>query len=631
MMERHHRAAPQTASGLTGRRRFRRRTALKLLAIGSGVVALPALAACVQQPSADAPAGKPPAQPTTAPAAPATAPSATAAPAAQPTAAPASKPAATAAPAAKPAAQQVLRLSHNLPPPHFNVLKATGPVQYWLFNTVMSTLTQVDPEKGEFIPELAESWEVGPDGRSYTFKLRNNAKWHDGTPVTAKDVAFTYRMALSGATGSNKTGRLSMIKGAADFTAGKSDQVGIAVVDDHTIRFDMEFPNVLFLNETASGTAGLTILPAHVLGDVAPDALASHKYFTDDLVGSGPFKFVRYVPDQLYEVEANPDYYFGKPKLERIVFNIIKSPDTTEVAMERGEIDMPIFDGGTATTAMYKKFVADPRFTLVGTQGSTLISYAFNFRHEYLKDPRIHQAFLHALDRPKLVERFNAGNGTIYNSFMTHPWYQQPEWANLYPYDPEKAKALLKEAGWDSNREVSVNIITLANDEIRAMVAVEQQMLAEVGFKISFREMEVPVWVEKFYDSHDFEMVRVTFGVFPDPDGFLSFHLKTGSKNAMGYANPELDRKIALGQQTIDRAERVRIYREINEEMLRTLPLAPLYLQNAWWIMRKRWHVPQLAKLPAATGLSDVPVAKALLSHSDVWKYHVEEWEIREA
>jgi ABC-type transport system substrate-binding protein len=99
----------------------------------------------------------------------------------------------------------------------------------------------------------------------------------------------------------------------------------------------------------------------------------------------------------------------------------------------------------------------------------------------------------------------------------------------------------------------------------------------------------------------------------------------------MGYANPELDRKIALGQQTIDRAERVRIYQEINEEMLRTLPLAPLYLQNAWWIMRKKWHVPQLATLPVATGLSDVPVAKALLSHSDVWKYHVEEWEIREA
>jgi peptide/nickel transport system substrate-binding protein len=497
---------------------------------------------------------------------------------------------------------------------------------------MFSTLTQPNPAKGTYEPDLAESWEVAPDGSSYTFRLNRNAKWHDGTPVTAKDVAFSYTMAANPKTESKLTGRMSLIKGAADYTAGKADRVeGIKVLDEHTIRFEMEFPNILFMNETAATTAGLAILPAHILGDTPPDQLDKHKYFTEQLIGSGPFKFVKYVPDQFYEVEANPDYYFGRPKLERIVTHIIKSPDTTEVALDRGEIDLPVFDGGTATTAMYRKYVANRAFRLVGTQGSTLISYAFNHRKEYLRDPRIRQAFLHALDRKKLVERFNAGNGTIFNSFMTHSWYQKPEWAGLYPYDPEKARALLKEAGWDSNREVSVNIITLANEEIRAMVASEQQMLADVGFKIGFREMEVPVWVEKFYQTYDYEMVRVTFGVFPDPDGFLSFHLKTGSQNALGYANPELDEKIERGRRSVNRAERAKIYQEINEEMLRTLPLAPLYLQNAWWIMRTTFHVPQLAALPRATSLNDVPVAKTLLTNADVFKYHLEQWEMRSA
>jgi peptide/nickel transport system substrate-binding protein len=431
-------------------------------------------------------------------------------------------------------------------------------------------------------------------------------------------------MYLNSATGTKRSGGLSLIKGAAAYSDGKANDVaGITVIDDQTIRFDQEFPNGLFLQQST-----LAILPEHVLASVAPGELAKQKFFSESPMGSGPYKFVKYVTDQFIEVEANPDYYFGKPKIDRIVFNIIKSPDTTEVAMDRGEIDMPLFDGGTATTAMYKKFAADPRFKLVGTQGSTVIGYGFNSRKEYLKNPLVRQAFLHALDRKKLVERFNAGNGTIVNSFMVHPWYQKPEWASLYPFDPARARTLLKEANWDSGREVPVNIITLANEEIRAMVATEQQMLADVGFKITFREVELPVWVEKFYDTYDYELVRVTFGAFPDPDGFLNFHLKTGSKSAFGYANPELDKKIVQGQQSVDQAERAKIYQGINEEMLKTLPVAPLYLENAWWMMSRKWRVGQLDALPVSADLTKVPVAKQLLGNADVWKFHVEQWSL---
>src|SRR5262249_13712867 len=116
---------------------------------------------------------------------------------------------------------------------------------------------------------------------------------------------------------------------------------------------------------------------------------------------------------------------------------------------------------------------------------------------------------------------------------------------------------------------------------------------------------------------------------FPDPDGFLNFHLKTGSKNAFGYANPELDKKIELGRRSFDQKDRVKIYQDINEEMLKALPLGPIYLENAWWMMSRRWYVPELASLPAATGLGDVPVAKTFLGHSDVWKLHIEQWEMR--
>jgi peptide/nickel transport system substrate-binding protein len=486
----------------------------------------------------------------------------------------------------------------------------------------MSSLVTPNPATQTIEGDLAESWDVAEDGSSYTFHLRDGVTWHDGEPFTANDVAYTFTMAVHPESGTSLAGRLALIKGAAAFTAGEAEELaGITVVDDRTITFEMEFPNGLFVNECV-----LPILPAHILEGVAPAEIAIQPQVTNSPIGTGPFKLVEYAADQYVEVEANPDYYMEPPGINRIVFNIITSPDTLQIAMGREEVDLPSFDGGTATAALFEEFIADDRFRIDATAGSAVVGYGWNFRHDYLTDPRIHQAFLHAVDRQALIDAFNSGNGTIYNSFMTHAWYQKPEWADLYPFDPEKAKALLAEAGWDSSRTVDVNVITLANDDIRAMVAAEQQMLADVGFNIQFQEMEVATWVERFYQTHEFELVRVTFGVFPDPDGFLNFHMKSTSQNAFGYASPELDARIDEGRKLINQEDRVPIYQALNEEMLETLPVCPLYMQNTWWVRNKKWGVPLLDALPLATDLASIPIHPIMLGGDDVWRYNPEEW-----
>ncbi len=515
-----------------------------------------------------------------------------------------------------------LAIAWNAPPPDFNPLTAVSRSQLWFFNSVMSSLVKPSPADQSFTPDLAESWEISEDGSAYTFKLRENAAWHDGTPVTANDVAFTFTLALDPDTLSKLSGKLSLIKGAAAYTAKEATEVpGIVVVDDYTITFEQEFPNGLFIYE-----AILPILPQHILGEIAPADLATNEFFNQAPVGSGPFKFVEYRPDQFIEVEANPDYHLGAPAVNRIVYNIISSPDTIQVALGRDEIDMPVFDGGTATMALYESSITDERFRIDATAGSSVTGYGWNFRDEALADPRVHQALMYAINRPALVSAFNASNGTIYNSFMTHAWYQKPEWADLYQFDPDKAKALLEEAGWDSGRTVNVNVITLANEDIRAMVAAEQQMLADVGFNIQFQEMEAAVWVERFYTTHDFELVRVTFGVFPDPDGFLNFHLSTGSQNAFGYANPELDAKIEEARRVVDQEARIPLYQALNEEMLQSLPVCPLFMENVWWVRNKKWSVPLLDDLPEATSLETIPVLPMISTTQDVWGYHMEAW-----
>ena len=526
----------------------------------------------------------------------------------------------------EPPGDKVLRISTGSAPPNFNPLIAVSRTQGWVFNHIFSSLTMADPIGLQMTPDLAERWESASDGSSMTFHLRGNALWHDGTPLTSEDVAWTYHMYLSGETGSKRTGVLALIAGGEEYTKGEADSVtGIVAVDDQTIRFEQAFPNILFLAQTT-----YPILPKHLLGDTLPIDLAQNKFFFDEPLGSGPFKFVSYIPDQRIELVANDDYYFGRPKIDREIISVIKSPDAVQIALQRGEIHLPIFDGGeNASTEQFQAFIQDPRFTVSASKGTTLISYAFNSRREDLVNDKMRQAFLHALDRQRLVDTFAQGNGSIFNSFLVHGWYQLPDWSDKYPYDPDKARQLIAESGWDTNREIGCTIIAVSSEEARAMLAAEQQMLAEVGIKIKFHEVELALWVETFYETYEWDTIRVTFGVFPDPDGFLSFHMRSGSRNAMGYANPTLDEKIDRGKRSIDQAERASIYQEINEEMITTLPLAPVHLLNQWWILDKKFSIPFFDALPEATSFATVPIGPAFLGHSDWQKFHIEQWDLK--
>jgi peptide/nickel transport system substrate-binding protein len=543
----------------------------------------------------------------------------------------AATPALAAGPArlAQPAgATNQLNIAWNAAPPNLNPLNAVSQAQWTTFASTYSTLCMSDPQNQAYAPDLAESWDIAPDGSTYTFHLRHNAKWHDGVPLTAADVEYTYTMALNPDTTSNLAGQFGAIKGATDYLTGKTDHVtGITVLDDYTIRFDMETPNGIFMIQTVSGPTPFAILPKHLLSSVKPADLAKSPQLTTAPVGSGPFKVVRYVTDQFIEMEANPDYHFGKPKIDKLVFNIVQSPDATAVAMDRGEIDMPLFDTGAAPADMYRKFISDSRFKIVGVGDGPVIGYGFNFRKDGIKDPRLHQAWLYALDRQTLNSTFNLGAGKIVNSWMIHQWYQKPEWADMYQFNPDQARSILQDMGWDSNRVVNVNVITLADDNTRSWIAAEQQMLGDVGIRININEMDVATWVNQFYNEpHDFEAVRVTFGAFADPDGFLTFHMQTGSKNAFGYANPTFDQQIKAGEQQIDQAQRVPIYQGIAQQMLTDLPVAPVVWQNSWLIQNRRFHIPQFDTLTPATSLSDVPLATRFLTGSDYFKFRMDQW-----
>ena len=250
-------------------------------------------------------------------------------------------------------------------------------------------------------------------------------------------------MALHPDTASNLAGQFGAIKGSADYTAGKTDKVsGISVLDDYTIlarHGDAQWH--LHDSDGAVPTPReFAIVPKHLLGSAQTGGPGQKLHSSPPRPWAPALSNSQLRDRQFVEMEANPDYHFGKPTIDKLLFNIVQSPDAMSVAMDRGEIDMPLFD-----RAPHRRTCTASSSQIRSSRSSALadgpvIGYGFNFRKDGIKDPRLHQAWLYALDRQTLNQQFNLGAGRIVNSWMIHQWYQKPEWNDLYQFNPDQAR-----------------------------------------------------------------------------------------------------------------------------------------------------------------------------------------------
>jgi len=501
-----------------------------------------------------------------------------------------------------------------------------GAAHSWMTHLTFSRLIRPDDANMNWMPDLAERWEINDDATSYTFFIRKNAVWHDGVPVTARDVVFTYKSHFIKENASHIWDYFQHIKGAKAFRDGEADDIeGLVLVDDYTVRFDMEFPNNMFLIECCSDEQ-TQILPEHIIGKIEPGGWETAKEFTfgETIIGSGPFKVGKQVPDQRVQLVANDDYYFGRPRLDRIDFELIPSKDALFVAMQRGDVD--VAGWGAFPLEMVDSLIKDPRFSVIGVQGFTARGFGFNHRVDDLRDPRIRQAVAYALDRRQLRDVFWAKNGRIINTELSHAWYADPEWNNLYPYNPDKARELLKEAGWDPNREVEMITYYTAYEDFWGAV---QQQLAAVGFKMKPVVLEVGAWVDSFYKNYDWEMMFAGMGG-ATPSGILAGQYSMESRNAYGYSNPELEAKINAAKRAPTQEAAGKIYREIGDELVVTLPLVVIVNQAERAYFNNKFYHPLLSHVTPATRVDEIE-AMPVLIRTFAWRgYHAELWDIRE-
>lgn len=432
------------------------------------------------------------------------------------------------------------------------------------------------------IGDLAQSWQVSDDGLEITFYLRRGVKWHDGIEFTARDIMFGYETIIDD--------RIP--------TAYKEDflQVQSAkVLDDYTFRVVYAQPFAPAL----SSWGNLVVLPEHILR--GKDITKSD--FGRNPIGTGPFKFTQWIPGQKIVLDANADYFDGAPYISKYVFRVIPDSATMFMELKAGGIDYmglsPVQFMKQTDAAYFKNNFQKFRYP------STAYTYlGFNLKHPWFKDRRVREAFAYAIDKQEVVRGVLFGLGAeAVGPYVPDTWPYNPN-LKKREYNPEKAKQLLDECGWqDTNndgildkdgRAFEFTVLTnMGNSSRMKAAAILQWRLSAVGIKMNIRAVEWATFINEFIDKRRFEAVILGWSISLDPDQYDIWHsTKVSEKefNFIGYKNMEVDLLLERGRGTFDIEERKKIYYRLQEILADDLPYIFLYVPDATPIVHSRFQ-----------------------------------------
>ena len=448
------------------------------------------------------------------------------------------------------------------------ILCQYNPVDQDLSALIFTGLTRTN-EKGEIVPDLAESWEVSRNGTVYTFHLRQDVLWHDSAPFTAQDVIFTI--------GAMQHPEFQ----GAPFLSDMWRTVVAEQIDTYAVRFSLREPFAPFLDYTTLG-----ILPVHILGNVPIGALGESK-FNAAPIGTGPLKIAEVSARRILLV-ANSSFYRSRPYLDRVEFIFYPDDPSTFEARKRGEI------AGVARVLPehLQAIRQDDALTLYSAPLSGYNAIYLNLDRGIFQDRAVRQAMMWALDRQNLVDDVLDGQGIVIHSpILPNSWAYDPG-VQKYSYAPRKAKAALEEAGWfdddgDGVRErgeLELEFVLATNEtdpvRVRLIEAISDQ-LAVVGIRAIPETVGWEELVGQMLRLRHFDAVLSGWqNLPPDPDPYPYWHSSQASEDGLNFANyisEQADRLLEDARSTNDREQRAELYRQFQELFARDLPSLLLY------------------------------------------------------
>ena len=466
----------------------------------------------------------------------------------------------------------------------FNPLYSTAGSEQGVERQIFGALVRVN-DKLEAVPDLAEKVDVSPDAQTYTFTLRRGINFSDGQPLTSKDVRFTFERAIDKRAATYWRGRLLDIQGATEFGDQQAATIsGLVTPDDYTVKMTLRRPDSTWLL-TLGDFSGLCILPEHVLKDVAPDQLQAHAFSLNPNVSAGAFQFVLYQTDQYAELKRNDSYGGTKAKLDRIFFKIL-AVDAALAQMERGELDLMI-----VPTSEMDRMKKVPTLTVMSVPSPSIDFLAVNMAKDYLQDKRVRQAMQYAIDRESIVKAIYQGEAQVVNQTIIGPdWMGMPD-LNMYPFSPDKAKQLLKDANWDSSHSLQT-LYTPGTKERDAYMPIIQQQFKEIGIGMEIVSAEA-IEVTRRRNAGDFDLVQVGGGIFRQDPNVSGKYMETVNWVPVGgnyghYTNARLDELFPQGRSTADLNKRKQIYTEAATILNDELPWIYLWSPNSIFAVNKR-------------------------------------------
>lgn len=432
----------------------------------------------------------------------------------------------------------------------------------------------------KLIGDLAKSWEIKDDGLTIIFHLRKNVFWHDGFPFTAQDVEFTYKKLIDPNVRTPYGG---------DFERVKS----LEVIDDYTVQVTYKEPFAPGLSSW-----GMYIMPKHILANED----LQNSAFSRKPVGTGPYKFKSWRPQEKIELESNHNYFEKHPFIDRYIYRVIPDEATIFLELQTQGLDLsglsPLQYTRQTNTAFFKKKYQ--KFSLPSFSYTYL---GYNLNNPKFQDKRVRQALNYAVDKQEIINIALLGLGRIATGpFIPDSWAYNDKVVS-FSFDPEKARELLQDAGWrDTNadgwldkegRDFEFTILTnQGNDERIKVAQIIQRRLKDIGIKVKINVVEWSVFLTEFIEKRNFETVILGWGLGREPDNYDIWHsskTKAGEFNFIGYKNEEVDKLLVEARRTFDQEKRRAYYHRVHEILYDEQPYMFLYVPDSLTVLHSRF------------------------------------------
>lgn len=409
--------------------------------------------------------------------------------------------------------------------PHLVVAAGTREVLFNIFEGLVKP-----NENGELVPAVASDYKISEDGKTYTFTLREGVKFHNGKAVTAQDVKYSIE-------------RNAGMRDQELLISRFENIESVNIVDDSTV-------NVVLKEADTELIAYMTVA-------IIPE---DYKEQSSKPVGTGPFVFSSYDVDNKFVVKRNDGYWGDKPELEEVTFKIVANTDSVLLDLQAGTIDIYPYLTDDQAKELSSKFNIE-----VGN--TNLVQGVFlNNENEYFRNEKVRMAMCHAIDKEVIRDMVSGGNGTTIGSFMFPGLgkYFNEDVIDDYEYDVEKAKSLLKEAGYPNGFEFTMSIPNNYQFHISTGEVIVEQ-LKKVGITANIELIDWNVWLDEIYTGREFEATIIGFDSTLAPNDLMRRFVSDNSKNMCNYVNAKYDKYYKKAVETTDDNKKVEYYKELQQ------------------------------------------------------------------